>query len=116
MVISVTHRLHNIQHYDEIFVFDEGVLVKHGSHVDLLERKGRYHRLYEKQSGVHLSETGHRVDVDPNWLGTLPVFEELSEQLLAEVAGSLVTKRFEADEVVVSEGEAGHEVYVVAHG
>ena len=45
----IAHRLSTIEHADEIFYIDHGQIVEHGSHAELIARKGAYYRLYESQ-------------------------------------------------------------------
>lgn len=45
----IAHRLSTIENADEIFYVDHGSIVEHGTHADLLARKGAYWRLYESQ-------------------------------------------------------------------
>ena len=51
--IAVAHRLSSIAHADCIFVFDHGRIVEHGSHEELIQKKGRYFEL------VTLQDLGH---------------------------------------------------------
>ncbi|KAG9242117.1 P-loop containing nucleoside triphosphate hydrolase protein [Calycina marina] len=48
--IAVAHRLSTIQKADVIYVFDQGVIVEHGGHHELMQRKGRYSELVNLQS------------------------------------------------------------------
>lgn len=48
--LVIAHRLSTIQHADEIVVINEGKIVERGSHQDLLDAKGIYHKLVEMQS------------------------------------------------------------------
>jgi len=48
-VIVVAHRLSTIQSADQILVLHEGRVVEAGNHEELLERKGYYYDLYQKQ-------------------------------------------------------------------
>jgi ATP-binding cassette subfamily B (MDR/TAP) protein 1 len=48
--IAVAHRLSTIQNADLIYVFDQGRIVEHGTHRELLNRKGRYFELVSLQS------------------------------------------------------------------
>ena len=44
--LVIAHRLTTIQDSDEIIVLDRGHIVERGTHVELLDRKGHYYRLY----------------------------------------------------------------------
>ncbi|MDP4280675.1 MAG: ABC transporter ATP-binding protein [Bacteroidota bacterium] len=50
--IVIAHRLSTIQYADEIIVLRRGEIVERGTHNELLERHGVYHRLYELQSFI----------------------------------------------------------------
>jgi len=52
--IAVAHRLSTIQKADIIYVFDQGVIVEHGTHNELMSKNGRYSELVNLQSlGKH---------------------------------------------------------------
>ena len=48
----IAHRLSTIESADQILVLDQGVIVKSGTHEELLAAGGRYKQLYEKQRRV----------------------------------------------------------------
>jgi subfamily B ATP-binding cassette protein MsbA len=48
----IAHRLSTIQQADQILVIEEGEIVEHGKHDELLEKKGRYYDLYTYQSRI----------------------------------------------------------------
>ena len=48
--LVIAHRLSTIQHADVILVLHEGEIVEQGTHHELLEIKGVYHRLIQLQS------------------------------------------------------------------
>lgn len=48
--IAVAHRLSTIQKADMIYVFDEGRIVEHGTHAELLRVRGKYFELVNLQS------------------------------------------------------------------
>ncbi|HOV27032.1 MAG TPA: ABC transporter ATP-binding protein [Pseudobacteroides sp.] len=47
--IIVSHRISAIKGADEIIMLDEGRIIERGNHNSLLEQKGKYHDLYQKQ-------------------------------------------------------------------
>ena len=48
--IAVAHRLSTIQKADMIYVFDQGKIVEHGTHNELLRLGGKYFELVNMQS------------------------------------------------------------------
>lgn len=48
--IAVAHRLSTIQRADMIYVFDQGRIVEHGTHNELLRLRGKYFELVNLQS------------------------------------------------------------------
>jgi ABC-type multidrug transport system fused ATPase/permease subunit len=53
-VIAVAHRLSTLLRMDRIVVLDAGRVVEQGSHQQLLDERGHYHRLWQQQSGEML--------------------------------------------------------------
>lgn len=47
--LIIAHRISTIKDADEILVFDEGQIIERGTHDQLLELKGLYHELHQKQ-------------------------------------------------------------------
>ena len=48
-VIVIAHRLATTQEADKIVVFNQGEIVEFGKHIDLVNKKGIYKELCEKQ-------------------------------------------------------------------
>jgi len=48
-MLMVAHRLSTIQHADNIILLSHGQIVEQGNHQQLLQQKGKYHRLYTLQ-------------------------------------------------------------------
>lgn len=46
-VIAVAHRLTTIQNFDKIITMKDGKIIEFGTHQQLLEMKGEYHKLYQ---------------------------------------------------------------------
>lgn len=51
--IIIAHRLSAVQQADRVFVFDDGKIVEHGKHQDLLQASGLYARLYGQRQVVN---------------------------------------------------------------
>ncbi len=47
--LTIAHRLSTVKNCDRILVFQKGVLVEHGTHQELLSRKGHFYHLYHAQ-------------------------------------------------------------------
>jgi ATP-binding cassette subfamily B protein len=48
--IVIAHRLSTIMQADQILVIDSGTIVERGTHDQLVEQRGAYFELYEKQN------------------------------------------------------------------
>lgn len=48
----IAHRLSTIRQADQILVVEQGRIVEHGQHEDLIGRKGRYYQLYTYQARI----------------------------------------------------------------
>ncbi|HSO72306.1 MAG TPA: ABC transporter ATP-binding protein, partial [Thermodesulfobacteriota bacterium] len=47
--IFISHRLVGLESVDGVFLFEEGRVVESGRHQALMEQKGLYFRLYQRQ-------------------------------------------------------------------
>jgi ATP-binding cassette subfamily B multidrug efflux pump len=47
--VIISHRISSIIGADHILVLDKGEIIEQGSHQDLIDKKGYYHELYQKQ-------------------------------------------------------------------
>ncbi len=115
-VISVTHRLAPVVHCDRVFVLDEGKVVEQGTHDDLLEMRGVYAGLWEKQQGFIVSDDGEVAAVSGDRLWAVPLLSKLDPAVRAEIANQMSSASREAGSVLVREGDLGNEFFVVARG
>lgn len=115
-VVAVTHRLQSVTGVDRIFVLDHGRLVEEGPHAELLERRGPYRQLWDKQSGFELSETGDSVHAAASRLHAFPILERLEAPLLEELSGSFVTERHPKGRLVIEQGDPGDKFYILVRG
>ncbi|MEK0307174.1 ABC transporter ATP-binding protein [Bifidobacterium favimelis] len=54
----IAHRLSTIEHSDQIFYIDHGQIIEHGTHEELLAKKGAYYRLHESQYAMIKTANG----------------------------------------------------------
>ena len=47
--IMITHRIFSLLDFDKIIVMDEGRIVEEGRHEELLQKKGVYYSMYQRQ-------------------------------------------------------------------
>ncbi len=73
--IVIAHRLSTIQAADLILVMDRGRIVERGTHLELLEQKGLYARLYETQFRRRTKEAAEW-KTDPVKLAVKPIKKE----------------------------------------
>lgn len=52
-ILVIAHRLSTVVNADQIFVLDQGSIVEHGTHDELLSLGGKYYRLWQQQ--IHAS-------------------------------------------------------------
>lgn len=115
-VVSVTHRLITVVDYDCIYVLQDGHLVEHGRHDDLLRLSGVYADLWHQQQGFALSQDGFQASVAPERLRRIPIFSQLDTASLAELSANLSTEHVPEQRTVIHQGDIGDKLYVIVRG
>jgi ATP-binding cassette subfamily B protein len=115
-VVMVTHRLATVTHADRILVFDAGRLVEQGRHAALLAQGGVYARLWQRQHGFVVSTGGGRASVQATRLRAIPMFANLADAPLQEIARRFVTERVPAERTLFEEGDPGDKFYLIVRG
>jgi ABC-type multidrug transport system fused ATPase/permease subunit len=110
--LTITHRLSVAATADRIFVLDAGRVVEQGTHAQLASAGGLYKRLYEEQTG----RLGGAAALEAARLRTIPLFAALDADALVAVTDRLSVERFDADEDVVRQGDAGEKLFLVRSG
>ncbi|WP_445338055.1 ABC transporter ATP-binding protein [Bifidobacterium sp. ESL0822] len=54
----IAHRLSTIENAEQIFYIDHGQIVEHGTHQELLDKRGAYYRLHESQYAMIRTANG----------------------------------------------------------
>ncbi|HYJ04039.1 MAG TPA: ATP-binding cassette domain-containing protein [Chthoniobacterales bacterium] len=115
-VISVTHRLQSVVDYDHIFVFKNGRVLEQGSHQTLLSLGGNYAEMWRRQHGTTMSPDGNFQVTDTSILRDVPLFKDLDEAGLENIAGMFSTEHIPAGRTVITEGDQGNRFYIIVRG
>ncbi|WP_158215349.1 ATP-binding cassette domain-containing protein [Candidimonas nitroreducens] len=115
-VLSVTHRLASCPAMDLICVFRNGRLAETGTHDELLQRRGTYHDLWEKQSQIEIAESGKGADITLQGLRRIPLFAATPAEDLERIQGRLRVVEVQAGSVLIEEGSRAGNFYIIARG
>ena len=115
-VIVITHRLSSIIDANCIYVLNKGVICEYGSHGHLIEKKGIYHELWDKQHGFIESKLGYSIGISIERLKKIPLFSELSEESLETIRNSMIMMAFPENVVLFREGDIGDIFYIIMRG
>lgn len=115
-IISVTHRLQSIIDSNIIFVMDKGCLVASGTHDYLLTHSDLYQKMWRKQSGFYISDSGLTAEMTVERMQQIPLFSELDLSLLEEIRREMGTEHFEENRIVMNQGDKGDKFYIIVRG
>jgi ATP-binding cassette subfamily B protein len=114
--VAVTHRLDLVINADCIFVMRDKQIIERGSHKELLEKKGFYKELWDKQHGFIFNDNTNNVAVTADRLQAIPLFKNFSDELLNEITPLFKTANYAENQIIISEGDKGDQFYILAHG
>ncbi|WP_435109225.1 ABC transporter ATP-binding protein [Nocardiopsis synnemataformans] len=52
-VVLITHKMASVRMADRIYVLDQGQVIEHGTHTELMAAQGRYHELFTLQASAY---------------------------------------------------------------
>ncbi|MCP4040846.1 MAG: ATP-binding cassette domain-containing protein [Gammaproteobacteria bacterium] len=115
-LITITHRLGPVADYDHIFVLEKGALAEHGNHQQLINHRGIYHQLWNKQHLFTINSESNLVEVEAKQLQAIQILKELDKTHLDQIAKYFVTETLQAGQIVFREGDEGTKFFVIVRG
>lgn len=114
-VVMSTHRLSVLTDVDHIYVLDKGELVEEGTYASLMEQKGIYYNLWQKQHTAIYRHEEEKPSFDLDRLNRIPLFQDLDAETLKNVSEKFVLERREEGSVI-SESEMQGKFYLIVRG
>jgi len=128
-VISISHRLSTIRHFDQIFVFDRGQVVQSGTYTELVRQPGLFRFLVEQENSETLPPLKESVTTSSSQsrvaplqenarhaLSVAPLFKDLRGEHLM-LLDSIISYRYcKQGTVLFRRGDAGDELFVLLDG
>lgn len=115
-VMEVTHKVVELEHFDQILVFDQGKLVQRGTHASLIAEPGLYAELHARQHGFEWDEEEDTAGITVNGLRQLSFFAACSDERLSKLAASFLPERQAENRVLFHRGDPGERFYIIVQG
>jgi ATP-binding cassette, subfamily B, bacterial len=98
-------------------LMNKGEIAEQGTHQELLELPdGLYRQSWGKQSGFQLSADGYHAEVRAERLRMFPVFSEMDDAFLGEIAPYFATESYNRERFIIHEGDHGDKFYIIVRG
>jgi ATP-binding cassette subfamily B protein len=68
------------------------------------------------QSGFSISPDGRHADIAPQRIRAIPLFSTLDDTLLKSLATEFMAEYYDANQVIVNQGERGDKFYLIVRG
>lgn len=111
-VILATHRVACAAEADRICVLEKGKIVESGDHQALIEMKGRYYKMWQKQ---HLFSLEKREQTSALFLRDY-FFKGCSDEVLREISEQFLVEWVDDETVVFEKGSYGDKFYLIVRG
>lgn len=115
-VLITTHRLTLAPHMSEIFVLEQGKVIEHGAHQELLQKDGLYAKMWEKQHSINLTPEKELISIDINYLSKIPILKYCTPEFLDNLSKQFVVENYGDNEIIFHQGSFGNKFYLIARG
>lgn len=114
--IIVTHHLREVVNLDKIIFLNKGEILEMGTHTELIQAKGKYHALWEKQTGIDISLDKKEVKIKLDWLKKIPLFSSFSDDLLNFCISKFTSEEAKPGQIIFEENTIGKKFYIIVKG
>eukprot|EP00854_Cymbomonas_tetramitiformis_P013785 gene13785-16293_t len=114
-VVMVSNRLECLTDWDKIIHIGDGTVLEIGSPKDLIRERGPYWRMMERRKGLRINSRGD-ASVLPTFLSHIWLFASTHLNMLDDICGRFVSRKFSAGETIFRAGDPGCFLYILASG